>query len=1114
MNLLRRPLLLIPLVLVLLFGGAVVAGYTLLPGVVRSQGQAWVEKNLQHKVLTMGAISFDPWSLLLDIRDIAIADTAAPQAPLVTIKDLQVDLSLRSLWNLSAQLDALRVDTPVVDAVLRKDGSINLLELMPPDDGKPIPEVFIADLTVKDGRVRFTDQRRTTPQTKALTPVTFSLTNFATRNDAGGNGHLEARSDEGETFAWTGKVAMAPLRSQGNFTIGALQLASIGRFAGDLIPAKLAGGTIDLAGRYRFAALLAQPGQPVRTEFDADVTRLALAGIDVTASTGDHVTIKALSVAPTKLSLAADAVTVGDVAIDGIAVTRATGERAAVAGLTLASTRYAIKSGAADIGAAAVRGISVTGRGRGAETLALAAISVAPSQVLTASQQANIGVVSASGLRLGAKVAADNSITIPGLYPLALPKSAPAAAGPAWKLALAGFTLDDAALRVDIARPAPVRPQTINLAPVTVKIGPLTSALDAPLQVDIAAGINGKAKLHVAGTAAASGNADLAIDLANFPLVAAAALAPPNNVVVRSGTLSVKGRLQVAAAKAGPRPNFTGNVGVANFDIAQRSDGNDLVSWKQLDINGIRYQSAPDKLAIARIQFDRPISHVIFTRDQQLNLATAAGVAPVSAPPPSAAGTMAEAGVPAEAVVPLAQATPPEAAPLPPVPPAASEPAPADPALPVAAKGGAVGKPKLRVKAVVSNTLNTAGKLLPITIGEIAVRGGIIAFEDHSIEPNFAVRIQNFSGAVTGLSTAPGSQARFNLKGYVVDRFSPVTITGRANVFAYDSNTDLTAKFSNIELPVFNPYSGKWAGYAIAKGKLTTTLHYRIVNRGLQADHNIVIDQLTWGDATDSKSKVSLPIRLATSLMKDSNGVINLDLPVGGTLDDPTFKVWPIIWKIVGNVFTKIITAPFKFIGSLFGGGGEQAQFIVFEPGSAALPADAGKVLQAIAKGLADKPEINLDIPAGAGITEDAEAITTAKLHAAALAGKKGPVAADYAGLDVGKKADQLKSVYKARFGKAPSFPKDAGVEKAGMFAGGEAKKAAAESQVKWLEEQLRPKFTATDAELEALGQARAGAVKEALLSEGAIAPERVFVSTQSTVKAKDGKVEMELQVK
>lgn len=1063
---LRRPIVWIPLLLVLLFGAAVIGGYTLLPGVVRSQGQAWVEKNLPGKLLTMGAISFDPLSLTLDIADIAIADSKAPQAPLVALKALKVDASLSSLWNGYARLDALAVTAPMVDAVLRKDGSVNLAELVPPDDGSPVPEVWIGDLSVSGGTIAFTDDRRAQPHKKTLTPVTFTLKDFATRASDGGGFTFDAASESGEKFAWAGTMAMTPVASQGRFSIGALKLETIGRYAGDLLPVALTAGTIDLAGTYRFALPAAAKTGPVPPpQLEADLTSFTLADLAASAS-GDTIGVKKLTIAPTHVSLAGDTLALGSVAIDGISAARASGERAAVAGLTLAATRYTISQGVAEIGAATINGISVTGRGKRAETVALAGIAVAPSRVEMTPHKASIGTISASGLRLGVRVAADNSVTIPGLYPLALPPSGPAT-GPAWQTALGGFALSDAAVRVAVARPAPLPGATFNLSPIALTIGPVTSALAAPVTLDLSTRINGKARLAVAGTASpANATADLALDVAGVPLAELAALAPPTKVLVKAGTMNVKGRLRVAQARGGPAPDFTGTLGVANLDIVQSADGSALIGWKSLDVSGIRYTASPQRLAIARASFDRANSHVILTREAKLNLATVAGVETPSLTAP-------------EAPTPVA----PEAEPA----------------------------TRIKVVAPVSNSLNAAGQLFPISIGEVRVANSTIGFEDFSIEPNFAVRIEGFSGAVTGLSTAPGSQARFNLQGYVVDRFAPVSITGRANVFAYDADTDLTASFKNIELPVFNPYSGRFAGYAISKGKLSTTLHYRIVNRGLQADHNVVLDQLTWGQATDSKDKVSLPIRLATSLLKDRNGVINLDLPVGGTLDDPQFRIWPVVWQIVGNVFTKLITAPFALIGSLFGGG-DKAQFVSFDPGSAALPAEADASLKALAKGLAERPEVNLDIPAGPGIREDAEALTTAKLQTAALAGKKGPIAPDYAALETDKKADQLKSLYKAKFGKGPKFPDD--LPKAGMLAKGDAKAAARTAEIAWLETELRARFAPTDAELAALGQARADAVKQALLGENSIDPTRVFVSTAASVKAKDAKVEMELMVK
>jgi hypothetical protein len=1069
MQVLRRPLLWVPLLLALLFGGTIIGAYTLLPGVIRAQGQAWVEKNLPGKRLTMGAIAFDPWTLTLDIANIAIADSKAPQAPLVVLRTLKVDASLSSLWKRHARLDAVVLGGPVVDAVLRKDGSVNLAELVPPDDGTPVPEVWIGDLSVSGGTIAFTDDRRTAPHRKTLSPVTFSLKDFATRASTGGGFTFDAATEAGEKFAWAGTLAMAPVASQGRFSIGALKLETIGRYAGDLLPLAFTAGTIDLAGTYRFALPAAVKDAPAPApQLDADLASFVLADLAAKAG-GDTVAISKLTIAPTRLSLAGDRLAMGAVTIAGISLARESGERAVLAGVTLAESRYGISSGIADIGATALSGLSVTGRGKGSETVALAGIDIAPSRIEMTPHKASIGAIRAQGLRLGLRVAADNSVTIPGLYPFKLPASSDTPGpGPAWQTALGGFALADAAVRIRVARPAPMRGATFDLAPIALRIGPVTSALDTPVTLDLSTRVNGKARVAVAGTAMpADATADVTLDVGGVPLAELAALLPPTPVQVKAGTMQVKGRLRVAQSRQGPAPDFTGALGIADLNIVQRSDGGALIGWKSLDVSGIRYTTSPQRLAITRASFDRANSHVILTREAKLNLATVAGVETPSLAVPEPAVPAADTSAPAATTI--------------------------------------------KVVAPVSNSLSAAGQLFPISIGEVRIANSTIGFEDFSIEPNFAVRIQGFSGAVTGLSTAPGSQARFNLKGYVVDRFAPVTITGRANVFAYDANTDLTASFRNIELPVFNPYSGRFAGYAISKGKLSTTLHYRIVNRGLQADHNVVVDQLTWGQATDSKEKVSLPIRLATSLLKDKNGVINLDLPVGGTLDDPKFRIWPVVWQIVGNVFTKLITAPFALIGSLFGGG-DKAQFVTFDAGSAILPAEADASLKALAKGLAERPEVNLDIPAGPGIREDAAAMTMARLQTAALAGKKGPIAADYAGLEAGKKADQLKSLYKAKFGKGPKFPDD--LPKAGMLAKGDAKAAARAAEITWLETELRTKFAPTDTELAALGQARADAVKQALLGENSIDPTRVFVSTAASVKAKESKVEMELMVK
>ncbi len=235
-------------------------------------------------------------------------------------------------------------------------------------------------------------------------------------------------------------------------------------------------------------------------------------------------------------------------------------------------------------------------------------------------------------------------------------------------------------------------------------------------------------------------------------------------------------------------------------------------------------------------------------------------------------------------------------------------------------------------------------------------------FSDYSVPPDFNAEIQDLKGTVESLSSARDARAQVDLSGNLGE-FSPVTIKGELEPFQFDHYTDIGLNFANIALPVFNPYSGKFAGYSIAKGKLYTELHYLIQERKLDAQHKIRIEQLEWGPPTADKGEAGLPVKFATWLLRDSDGVINLDVPVTGSLDDPKFRVGPIVWQIIKNLIVRAVTAPFKFLGSLFKGA-EEAQFVSFAPGSAALEPQAAGALATLAKALVQKPGIRLEVPA------------------------------------------------------------------------------------------------------------------------------------------------------
>jgi uncharacterized protein involved in outer membrane biogenesis len=394
---------------------------------------------------------------------------------------------------------------------------------------------------------------------------------------------------------------------------------------------------------------------------------------------------------------------------------------------------------------------------------------------------------------------------------------------------------------------------------------------------------------------------------------------------------------------------------------------------------------------------------------------------------------------------------------------------------------------------------DTAAARLPIAIRTIEVIDGSANFADYSVQPSFATGIVELGGKVTGLSSDPKSRATVSLAGKV-DQYSPVDLNGEVNLLSADVYTNLALNFRNIELTAFNPYSGKFAGYNISKGKLSTEMKYLVEERKLDAKHRIVVDNLEFGDQTDSKDAAPIPIKLGVALLKDRRGVIELDLPVKGTLDDPEFRLAPLIWKGIVGLLTTIVSAPFKALGAMFGNE-EDLAYVEFQPGSAALSDASSEKLGTLAKGLVERPELRLNVPLAVATTADSEVVAKQALQALVP-----PVDAAKPFDDVAKtkRLEAFESVYLARLKTKPAYPAE-------MQA---AKDPSLDAKLGWVQSALLDHLQPTPAALQALGQQRAGAVRAALLTNKDLNPERIFiVSKPMEAASATGAVRMEMKL-
>ncbi len=419
-------------------------------------------------------------------------------------------------------------------------------------------------------------------------------------------------------------------------------------------------------------------------------------------------------------------------------------------------------------------------------------------------------------------------------------------------------------------------------------------------------------------------------------------------------------------------------------------------------------------------------------------------------------------------------------------------------AAPRKTKAGAKHRANETKESAASQQASAAGQSMPVSIGLVRIVDSSAHFADYSIQPNYAVAIQSLNGSIAGLSSDPSSRAKMKLDGKV-DRYAPVNIDGEINLLSAAAYSDVRMSFKGVEMSSVTPYSGRFAGYKIEKGKLSADLSYHIEKRQLKADHHIVIDQLQLGEKVDSPDATKLPLKLAIALLRDRNGVIDLGLPVTGSLDDPQFKLGPLIWKVVVNLLTKAATAPFALLGRLFGGG-EEMNLIDFKPGSATLEPAGQEKVTALLKAMKERPSLEVDVPMAFSPDLDRPVLAKRELRSKLLALKEhestakrkaGPVDATL--LDDPKEHFRLLiAQYRLDLGKDAALPDSAVAVEAANKKKGET--PAFDPAIADLETALTVRIQVADSSLEELGKRRAHSIQEALLGADGVDAARVFL--------------------
>jgi len=607
---------------------------------------------------------------------------------------------------------------------------------------------------------------------------------------------------------------------------------------------------------------------------------------------------------------------------------------------------------------------------------------------------------------------------------------------PGWKVQAKQIALDRFKLVFDDqGTPTPAK---LNLTEITLRGGQFSTAKNQRGKATISARINNKGVLRLVGTAGANpAVANLAVDARDIELLPFQPyLENQVNFLLTGGQIGTKGALTFDASGDGPaKVNYEGNVQVADFATIDKNSSLDLLKWKALVLDGLQFALEPMQLRINEINLADFYSRLILGADGKMNLQKL-----------------------------TAQKT--------------------------ENKDALETKPEKPAEAPAAAPSSERR----ITIGKINLQGGNVNFSDFFIKPNYSANLTGFQGTISELKPETPGDIEIHAK---LDNAAPVDISGNINPLAKDLYLDIKVNATDIDLNPMSPYSGRYVGYGIEKGKLTFNVQYKIENRKLSAENKIILNQLTFGERVESPDATKLPVLLAVALLKDRNGVMDINLPISGSLDDPQFSVGGIVWKLILNILVKAVTSPFALLGAVFSGGSaEELSYVEFDYGRASLNQTAQSKIAAVAKAMSDRPSVHLELSGRVDPATDLEGLKRVGIERKVKTQKLKELVSRGEAV---KSVDEVRiedSEYprylKAAYGEE-SFPKPRNL--IGL---------ARDLPVAEMEKLMMQHAKASDDDMRLLANQRAQAVRDALLATKLVTTDRLFIVAAKSLSAEE----------
>jgi uncharacterized protein involved in outer membrane biogenesis len=972
-------------------------GFLLAPRLVKYYVKNYAAEKLKRNV-SIADVRINPFLFTIDVKDVALRE--ADNRPIISFGRLFVDFELSSLFHWAWTFADIRVERPSLYMEIQPNGRLNIADLAdsfpksekPSKENRQPPRLLLQHAQIVDGSFTFSDRGVPTPATETFAPLNFEFKEISTLPERKGPYTITAKLPGGGAVGWRGEIFLNPLHSEGELSVAGFKLVTAWKFVQDKVHLASPSGEAGFSTRYQFSyekhvPLLVLRGANLSlkklslTERGKSTPMLALNAVEAAGLYLDlqhrEITVPSISVSNGKIAASMDekgvlnwqkliehqksanvippvpVTTVPDlhpwhlttqaVKIENVAVDYSDRSRITPLEITIAALNILLNA-SAEIGNGPVKAnvndltvtvnrVALSETGQNLPLFALDKLALEDGRIDIGSRAITLKSMKAFGggtsiirgkngkIRLVELLTpADRGMTT---HEIAETGGKAQAEEHPWSFRLNDFELSG--FKMALKDRTFVPDIVYDLNDIRVSLKNLTNDRKTPID------FNAALKVAQGGSASMSGQVSQTGDRVDARAkIRGINLKPLHPAVTRftfltleSGNISASTHVNYHSIKSGPLLRTDGSVSLNGLKLNEADTGERFLEWKAMSANGIKLELSPRRLRIEEVKLLEPGAKIVIFKDHSVNLAKVIRG-------PGTAGT--------------------ETKPLP------------GKALPEAPKGHR--------------------ELFPVSIERVRVDNGAVDFADLSLVLPFAAHITDFNGGITDISSNADKLSSIEFKGKV-DEYGFSSVQGRLSPFFPKMFTDITVLFRNVKMKPLSPYTATFAGRKISSGTLNLKLEYKIQKSELLGNNSVVLDKFTLGERVKAPNAIHLPLDLAIALLTDADSKIDVAVPVRGNVDDPKFAYGHVIWKAIVNLLTKIVTAPFRALGHLFGGKGEQLAAIAFDPGSADLLPPEMEKIKKVSEALKKRPRLKLVVAGRFDPKMDGEALRTERVKRA-----------------------------------------------------------------------------------------------------------------------------------